>query len=149
MKGRIGKHNDEIIDLYNSGEGITDITTALHLQWSNVYAILKNHNLLSDRKDLRIPEIQKLLKQGMEPEEIRKKYHLDRWKVRKAVLRETGKEYLPEEIKGTEVKQEPEEINELNLTRSIDNRQIRHVQYGGKKYIDTTDFYNETGGAGW
>ena len=149
MKGRRGKHNDEIIALYNQGEGITDITTALHLQWSNVYAILKNHNLLSDRKDLRIPEIQKLLKQGMEPEEIRKKYHLDRWKVRKAVLRETGEEYEPEGIKGTEVKQGPEEIDELNLTHSIDNRQIRHAQYGGKKYIDQTDFYNETGGVGW
>ena len=149
MKGRRGKHNDEIIALYNSGEGITDIATALHLQWSNVYVILKNHDLLSDRKDLRIPEIQKLLKQGMEPEEIRKKYHLDRWKVRKAVLRETGEEYEPEGIKGTEVKQGPEEIDELNLTHSIDNRQIRHVQYGGKKYIDQTDFYNETGGVGW
>lgn len=34
MKGRRGKHNDEIIALYNSGEGIMDITTALHLQWS-------------------------------------------------------------------------------------------------------------------
>lgn len=149
MSGRIGKHNEEIIALYNQGEGITDITTVLCLQWSNVYALLKNHDLLSDRKDLKISEIQKLLKQGMDPEEIRKKYHLDRWKVGKAVLRETGREYLPEEIKGTEVKQEPEEINELNLTRSIDNRKIRHVQYGGKKYIDTTDFYNETGGAGW
>ena len=149
MSGRFGKHNEKIIALYNQGEGITDITTALHLQWSNVYAILKNHNLLSDRKDLRIPEIQKLLKQGMEPEEIRKKYHLDRWKIRKAVLYETGKEYAPEGIKETEAKQESEEIDELNLNRREDTRQIRHVQYGGKKYTDMTDYYNETGGAGW
>jgi|GEM_PF-1646289 len=149
MSGRVGKHNEEIIALYNSGEGIGDITAALGLQWSNVYAILKNHNLLSDRKDLRIPEIQKLLKKGMEPEEIRKKYHLDRWKVKKAVLRENGKEYEPEEIKETEAKQEQEKIDDSLLEYSIDKRKIRHMQYGGKKYIDQTDYYSETGGAGW
>ena len=149
MSGRVGKHNDEIIALYNSGEGITDIATSLHLQWSNVYVIIKNHNLLSDRKDLRIPEIRKFLKQGMDPEDIRKKYHLDRWKIRKAVLYETGKEYAPEGIKETETQQEPEEIDESTLPHSVDTRQIRHVQIGGKNYSDMTDYYNETGGMGW
>lgn len=149
MSGRIGKNNEKIIELYKSGEGIGDITDSLSLHWSNVYSILKNHDLLAERKDLRIPEIQKLLKKGMEPEEIRKKYHLDRWKIRKAVLYETGKEYTPEGIKETETKQESEEIDELNLNRREDTRQIRHVQYGGKKYTDMTDYYNETGGMGW
>ena len=149
MSGRVGKHNDEIIALYNSGEGITDIATSLHLQWSNVYVILKNHNLLSDRKDLRIPEIRKFLKQGMDPEDIRKKYHLDRWKVRKAYLYETGNEYAIEEIKETETQQEPEEIDESMLEHSIDTRKIRHVQINGKQYADMTDYYNETGGMGW
>ena len=102
MSGRIGKHNEEIIALYNSGEGIGDISESLELHWSNVYSLLKKHDLLAGRKDLHIPEIQKLLKKGMDPEEIRKKYHLDRWKVRKAVLYETGEEYAVEEIKEPE-----------------------------------------------
>jgi hypothetical protein len=149
MRGRIGKHNDEIIALYNSGEGISDIAIALALHWSNVYVILKNHDLLSDRKDLRIPEIQKLLRKGMDPEEMRKKYHLDRWKVKKAVLYETGKEYEPDGIKETEPQLQENEIDETNLTRRTDTRQIRHMQIGGKRYADMTDYYNETGGAGW
>ena len=144
MSGRIGKHNEEIIALYNGGEGIGDISKSLAINWSNAYNLLKNHGLLDDQKSLKIPEIQKLLKKGMEPEEIRKKYHLDRWKVRKAVLYETGKEYAPEEIKEPEQK----EIEPV-VTIAKDTREIKHTQIGGKQYADITDFYNETGGYGW
>ena len=144
MKGRKGKYNKEIIDLYNSGEGIGDISIALAVNWSNVYNLLNNHGLLPKRKALKIPEIQKLLKKGMEPEEIRKKYHLDRWKVRKAYLYETGKEYAPEELNEPEP-QKVEQITEM----AKDTREIKHTQIGGKNYADITDFYNETGGYGW
>lgn len=144
MSGRIGKHNEEIIALYNSGEGIGDISIALAVNWSNVYNLLKNHGLLPKEKSLKIPEIQKLLKKGMEPEEIRKKYHLDRWKIRKAVLYETGEEYAPEEIKELE----PQETEPV-VTIAKDTRKIKHTQIGGKNYADITDFYNETGGYGW
>ena len=144
MKGRKGKYNKEIIDLYNSGEGIGDISIALAVNWSNVYNLLNNHGLLPKSKTLKIPEIQKLLKKGMEPEEIRKKYHLDRWKIRKAVLYETGEEYAPEELK------EPEQKGiELVVTIAKDTREIKHTQIGGKQYTDITDFYTESGGVGW
>lgn len=137
---RKSEHFDAIKTMYEQGDSIVDISRKLNIQRATVHTILRNNGFLKDYKTLTVVEIDDFLIKGMDPEELRKKYHIDSKKVARAVKR------VGLTVSKTD---KPEEINESNLTHSIDNRQIRHVQYGGKKYIDTTDFYNETGGAGW
>ena len=97
---------------------------------------------MNNYKTLTVAEIDELLIDGANPEELRKKYHIDSKKVARAVIRVA-------KMNNVAPAEESEEVDDSILEHSIDNRQIRHVQYGGKKYIDQTDFYNETGGAGW
>ena len=140
---RISKHYDAIKTMYQEGNSIVDISRKLNMQRATVHTILRNNGFLKDYKTLTVAEIDDFLIKGMDPEELRKTYHLDSKKVARAVKRVGLKS--PK----SEPQQDTKEIDELNLNRREDTRQIRHVQYGGKKYTDMTDFYNETGGAGW
>ena len=139
---RKSEHFDAIKTMYEHGESIVDISRKLNMQRATVHTILRNNGFLNNYKTLTVVEIDDFLIKGMDPEELRKKYHIDSKKVARAVKR------VGLTVPKTD-KPETEEIDDSLLEHSIDNRQIRHVQYGGKKYIDTTDFYNETGGAGW
>ena len=139
---RKSEHFDAIKTMYEQGDSIVDISRKLNIQRATVHTILRNNGFLKDYKTLTVVEIDDFLIKGMDPEELRKKYHIDSKKVARAVKR------VGLTVPKTD-KPEPEEIDDSLLKHSIDNRQIRHVQYGGKRYIDTTDFYNETGGAGW
>ena len=139
---RKSEHFDAIKTMYQEGNSIVDISRKLNMQRATVHTILRNNGFLNNYKTLTVAEIDDFLIKGMDPEELRKTYHLDSKKVARAVKRVGLTVSKPD-------KTEPEEIDESTLPHSVDTRQIRHVQYGGKKYIDQTDFYNETGGAGW
>ena len=139
---RKSEHFDAIKTMYEHGESIVDISRKLNMQRATVHTILRNNKFLKDYKTLTVAEIDDFLIKGMDPEELRKKYHIDSKKVARAVKRVGLTVSKPD-------KTEPEEIDESTLPHSVDTRQIRHVQYSGKKYIDQTDYYNETGGLGW
>ena len=140
---RKSEHFDAIKTMYEHGESIVDISRKLNMQRATVHTILRNNKFLKDYKTLTVAEIDDFLIKGMDPEELRKTYHLDSKKVARAVKRVGLKS--PK----SEPQQDTEEIDESMLEHSIDTRKIRHTQIGGKQYADITDYYNETGGMGW
>lgn len=140
---RISKHYDAIKTMYQEGNSIVDISRKLNMQRATVHTILRNNGFLNNYKTLTVAEIDDFLIKGMDPEELRKTYHLDSKKVARAVKRVGLKS--PK----SEPQQDTEEIDESMLEHSIDTRKIRHVQINGKQYADMTDYYNETGGMGW
>lgn len=80
---RISKHYDAIKTMYQEGNSIVDISRKLNMQRATVHTILRNNKFLKDYKTLTVAEIDDFLIKGMDPEELRKTYHLDSKKVAK------------------------------------------------------------------